>query len=255
MKISHPALTFEKAKLRTVRVGRDNFQVWMAPDIDSLLTHFIEVGEQNDEWNQQRCPFGAVLWPSARALWQWLNEDKSRFEIVAKSPSDNSVRVLELGSGVGFLAALLSAKTKWSVTASDYEPAYATYLAANCELQGAEKIPFETLDWCEAAPVHLRNSFDIVVACDVLYDDSHLDSLPRIATELLKPNGALLLADPERFRFQTAVSKIAQRFAQIQTYQTIVENSEEDATQSGVVNPNNRQSKVQILHCQNPLTP
>ena len=116
-----------------------------------------------------------------------LTKTSQGLKSLQNHPSDNSVRVLELGSGVGFLAALLAAKTKWSVTASDYEPAYATYLAANCELHGAEKIPFETLDWCEAAPAHLRNSFDIVVACDVLYDDSHLESLPRMQLSSSNP--------------------------------------------------------------------
>lgn len=254
MKRSHPALSFERAKLRRVRVAGQELQIWMAPDIDALLNDFIEVGNENSEWNDKRCPFGAVLWPSARALWEWLCEDTSRFESFASARTNENYRVLELGSGVGFFSALIASHTKWSITASDYEPAYADYLRENSKLLGGHEPQFETLDWCEPAPLHLRDRFDLVIGCDVFYDDTHLESLPRIASELLKPGGTLLLADPERFRFQSALDKITARFNHLNRYETVVANTEDEATHHGVVSPGSKQTKVQIIHCQKPLT-
>jgi predicted nicotinamide N-methyase len=251
----HPALHISKAQKRSVSIGGTELPVWMAPDIDALLNDFITSSQtEGEDLGEQRCPFGAVLWPSARALWQWLQEDANRWTLVARSPDDATVNAIELGSGVGFFAALMSARTRWSITASDYEPAYEDYLDANCKLHTARKVPFLTLDWCEPTPRNLRNSFDLVLACDVFYDDSHLDNLPRIASELLKPNGTLLLADPERFRFRSAVEKLHQYFQKVEIHPTRIDNSTDDSEKSGVVNPNIKQTDVQIVHCQNPLT-
>lgn len=253
MKKSHPALAFEKAKLNRVRVAGCDFEIWMAPNIDALLEDFIAAGEKDEQLNQQRCPFGAVLWPSARGLWEWLQADPSRFAQIAAEPQREDFRVLELGSGVGFLAALMAANTRWTVMASDYEPAYADFLRANCAQLGAtENVPFATLDWCEPAPPHLQHSFDLIVACDVFYDDSHLDSVPRIAAELIKPGGSLLVADPERFRFHTALEKLKKHFETMTIHETSVENSREESLRSGVANLTQAQTRVQLVHCQNP---
>jgi predicted nicotinamide N-methyase len=255
MKRPHPALSFSKAQLRSVKVGDEDFSVWMAPDIDQLLNDFIETSKaEGDALGQQRCPFGAVLWPSARALWQWLNDSPDRWSRVARAKNDSRIRALELGSGVGFFAALLSAQTQWAITASDYEPAYEDYLHANCDLQNAPRVPFLTIDWCEPTPESLKQSFDLIIACDVFYDDSHLDSVPRIAAELLKPNGTLVLADPERFRFRSALEKLNQHFGTVNLHATIIEHSSDEAFKSGVVNPKIGRTDVQIVHCQNPLT-
>jgi predicted nicotinamide N-methyase len=252
----HPALHFSRARQHSIRLQGKNVAVWMAPDIDELLNDFIatsesDAGLKNDS---QRCPFGAVLWPSARALWEWLAESDARWEQVARAPQDATVRAIELGSGVGFLSALLGARTQWNLTASDYEPAYEDYLNANCILQKSTHIPFVTLDWLQSPPKALRQQFDLVIACDVFYDNDHLKSVPRIACELLKPNGTLLLADPERFRFTSALDALAKKFQKVEIYSTSVENSREDSHLRGVVNPFIEQTVVQIVHCQNPLS-
>lgn len=252
MKKTHPALAFEKAILRKVQVGSRFLDVWMAPSIDTLLEDFIAVGRDAREWHEQRCPFGAVLWPSARALWQWLNEGESRFESIVAKPSDHDCKMIELGCGVGFLSALMAAKTAWKITATDYEPAYEKYVAENTRLHSQNQVQFETLDWCEALPSHLKEQFDLVVACDVFYDDSHLHSLPAIAAKLLKPTGSLLLADPERFRFTTALESLSKHFEQMTINQLLVNNSPDEAEFSGVVNPGQKLTRVHIIHCQIP---
>lgn len=57
MKRPHPALSFSKAQLRSVKVGDEDFSVWMAPDIDQLLNDFIETSKaEGDALGQQRCP-------------------------------------------------------------------------------------------------------------------------------------------------------------------------------------------------------
>jgi len=254
MKMPHPALSFDNATIRKVQIGQDSIDVWMAPSIDHLLEEFIAAGQQNPEWNKQRCPFGAVLWPSARALWQWLNADTSRYFQCAAAPTDSQFKVLELGCGIGFFSALLASRTQWSITATDYEPAYAKYVEANTQLHAKNKVQFETLDWSDPLPEHLTGRFDLVVACDVFYDDSHINSLPEVAAKLLKPSGSMLLADPERFRFTTAIKALSSHFERIANYQSAVTNSPDESGHSGVINPNQKSTLVQILHCQIPRT-
>jgi predicted nicotinamide N-methyase len=252
-KKSHPALSFAKAHKRCVSVGGDTFEVWMAPDMDALLEDFIHFSQQDAQFHDKRCPFGAVLWPSARALWEWLCAQPKRFEELAAPIHLADFRVIELGAGVGFLSALLSKKTKWTLLTTDYEPAYGAYLEANCKLLGAKAPPFQTLDWCETAPEPLAGQFDLVIACDVLYDDTHIENLPRIAAQLLKPHGALILADPERYRFETALQTLGKHFQIVTKHPTRVQNSTDDSFQSGVVNADQKQTRVQIVHCQKPL--
>jgi 2-polyprenyl-3-methyl-5-hydroxy-6-metoxy-1,4-benzoquinol methylase len=252
MKRPHPALSFNKATLRKVQVGEDLLDVWMAPSIDHLLNDFIAAGQRDPTLNEQRCPFGAVLWPSARGLWQWLNEDLARYFKYASSPNDNQFRVIELGCGVGFLSALLASKTDWHLTATDYEPAYAEYVKANSRLYSQNTVRFETLDWSETLPEHFNGTFDLVLACDVFYDDAHIKTLPEIAAKLLKPNGSLLLADPERFRFTTAMKALSKYFERMELNQFSVENSPDESKNSGVINPSQKSTLVQIIHCQIP---
>lgn len=252
MKQPHPALSFDKATLRKVHVGELLLDVWMAPNIDHLLEEFIAAGEEDPRWNQQRCPFGAVLWPSARALWQWLNADVSRYAKYAALPSEKNFRVIELGCGVGFLSALLASKTNWSIIATDYEPAYERYVEENTRLHSGNSVEFKTLDWSETLPVEMTGAFDLVVACDVFYDDSHIQSLPALAAKLLKPNGSMLLADPERFRFTTALNTLKNYFEQLNINQFTIAHSPDESGNSGVINPDKKSTSVQIIHCQIP---
>jgi predicted nicotinamide N-methyase len=116
-------------------------------------------------------------------------------------------------------------------------------------------LPFLTLDWLEPAAEALKKKFDLVIACDVFYDDSHLMNVPRIAVELLKPDGTLLLADPERFRFRTALDLLRKHFSSVTLHNTSIDHTPEEAQSTGVVNPRVLSTSVQIVHCQNPLTP
>lgn len=255
-KTPHPALHFSKARKKAVKVLGEDMPLWMAPNMDDLLNDFIEVShsESGDLSEKNRCPFGAVLWPSARALWEWLCASEKNWDLAARPKDDAQVSSLELGAGVGFLSALLGANTQWSLTASDFEPAYKDYLEANCALLGSPQIPFVTLDWCENAPQDLESRFDLVIGCDVLYDDSHLKNIPRIAAQLLKPHGTLLLADPERFRFQTALSLLQNSFENVRIFSTVIDLSHEDVNSFGIANRNTQRTNVHIVHCQNPLT-
>lgn len=252
MKKAHPALSFDRATLRSVRVGDTFLEVFMAPSMDKLLDEFIAAEKVDVDFRQQRCPFGAVLWPSARALWLWLNETPSRYPQLGAHPDNPDFKVIELGCGVGFLSALLATKTHWKITASDYEPAYADFVKANAQHQGADHVDFLTLDWCERLPDHLAGQFDLVIACDVFYDDSHINTVPRIASELLKPTGSFLLADPQRFRFQTALEVISDFFGQRGIEQKTMTHEPSESIDLGVVNPKQSETTVQIIHCQNP---
>lgn len=192
-KLIHIEFMTEKRPIRVV----DSF--------DHFLDEFaVEVGGQLTD---ERCPFGVLLWPSARIVARWL---------VNEAPFDREapLTIMELGCGVGFLScalALLFPKAK--IVACDYETQLGRYVKANAELWGvSDRVQFQAIDWRQPVPDEYRGQADWVLGADVFYDDSHLKHLPPFARDLLKADGILTLADPKRFRFGTALDILKQHF-------------------------------------------
>jgi predicted nicotinamide N-methyase len=161
-------------------------------------------------------PFFCSIWPSSIAL----------AENLLKQPKlALGKRVIDAGCGLGLggvAAALAGAR---AVVLADREP-----FALRCALQTAQAngltpLPLELaasggagpvvrsvlqpasgaagsgtigaleLDW-HAPPAELRGCFDVMTACDVLYEKSAAVPVAALALHLLAPGGTLLLADP-----------------------------------------------------------
>lgn len=132
----------------------------------------------------ERLPYWADLWPSARALALFLVD----------SPSVPG-RALELGCGAAALASLALAWRGASVTASDYDTAALRFAAANAR---RNRLPLTTaeLDW-RRIPDEL-GTFEQVVAADVMYERRNAEALAAALPRLVSPGGIFLLADPGR---------------------------------------------------------
>jgi predicted nicotinamide N-methyase len=200
----------QHAKSILVPWGSDLKTVWVSGAFDQHLDEFaVEVG---GHLTDERCPFGVLLWPCARALASTLREQPGLFP---RKPR----RIVELGCGVGFISCVLATLyPDAEILACDYERGLQSYVERNAAEWGLkDRVSFRWIDWRQAPPLDLRSSCDWVVGTDVFYDDSHLESLPPFASALLKDSGWLTLADPKRYRFGK-VLKILERDFQLREH-------------------------------------
>ncbi|MEW5928072.1 MAG: methyltransferase domain-containing protein [Gemmatimonadota bacterium] len=145
----------------------------------------------------ERLPYWADLWPSARALARRLLE----------LPAPGG-RVLELGAGV----ALPSLALLWrgaDVLATDWYADALLFARANAERNGLPELRTAEVDWREVPEEWGR--FERVVAADVLYEMRNAESLALALPRLVAPGGEALVADPGRVYRSEFVARMAWR--------------------------------------------
>jgi predicted nicotinamide N-methyase len=154
-----------------------SFTLIMPRDVDTLL----DATPLDDD---ERIPYWAELWPSARALTRHLLEVPP-----LRGP------VLELGCGLA-LPSLALRRRGVEVVASDWLADALAFAAANARRNGLGELATTLLDW-RSPPAGL-GPFPTIVAADVLYEGRNVDALLHTLGRLLAPGGEVVLADPER---------------------------------------------------------
>jgi predicted nicotinamide N-methyase len=159
---------------RTVRIVRPR-------DHDAILDELLA----EDDPDEDRLPFWAVLWPSGVALAQ----------AIGSQPLPGR-RVLELGCGLG-LASVAAAAAGATVLAVDRSPEATTFAAVNAARNGL------TLDTAVASfdePQQLLRDapWDLVLAADVLYEQRNVPVLLSLMPRLVDKGGEVWLGDPGR---------------------------------------------------------
>lgn len=138
---------------------------------------------------------GCRVWSCARLL--------SRRLVDAESSRIRGRDVLELGAGVGAVGLVCASLGARSVTLTDRDEAALALMHTNARLNGHYdataasrcEVSVERLDWGDVGTyVHPPNTFDFVVAADVLYLPEHCEALPEAAAAHLKPGGRLVVA-------------------------------------------------------------
>jgi predicted nicotinamide N-methyase len=132
----------------------------------------------------ERLPYWAELWPSARALARHLLDS---------GPA--SGRVIELGCGLA-LPSLVSLEIAESVLATDYYREALDFARVNAERNQLPPLSTRLLDWRDL-PDGL-GTFRTALAADVLYERRNADALSQLLPHIIAPGGSLLLADPGR---------------------------------------------------------
>jgi predicted nicotinamide N-methyase len=165
--------------IRTEHFGHGDFRVEVI--LPRAADELIDVSEFNAD---ERLPYWAELWPSARALTRHLLEMAE-----VRGPA------LELGSGI----ALPSLALRWrgvEVVATDYYPEALQFARANAERNGIEAPRTLLLDW-RTPPPELEPA-PLVIAADVLYERRNAEALLALLPRVVAPGGRVLLADPGR---------------------------------------------------------
>ena len=133
--------------------------------------------------DDERLPYWADLWPSARALTRFLLDDPP--------PANHA---LELGAGLG----LPSLALRWlghEVLATDWYADALRFAEANAARLGLS-LSTRLLDWRSPPPDLGR--WNLVVAADVLYEQRNAHVLAPLLRHLVAPGGCVLVADPGR---------------------------------------------------------
>jgi len=145
----------------------------------------------------ERLPYWAELWPSARALASQLLDAPP-----ARGP------VLELGSGVG-LPSLALRNAGLDVLATDWYPDALLFAGVNAHRNGLGFLATRLLDWREPPPD--LGTFPLVIAADVLYEARNVEPLAEMLRRVVRPGGSALIADPGRVYFPPFLKRLESR--------------------------------------------
>jgi predicted nicotinamide N-methyase len=175
-------------------------------NIDELYNALIAKGSDHEDVKDERIPYWAELWPSAVALshyiadldWDWKTKN-----------------ILEIGSGLG-LPSILCAAMGANVTTTDYLQDAVDFSAKNAAKNNIENIKFSTLDWRKP---QLDYAADVLIAADVAYEKRMFENLPLAFETLCKPNGTILLSEPNRAFAQDFLNQLKQMNVEIKSSQ------------------------------------
>ena len=127
----------------------------------------------------------------------------------------DSMRILEIGCGMA-LSSLLLNKRLANITATDYHPEVKTFLQRNVSLNNDREIDFERFDW-ESNNDSL-GLFDLIIGSDILYDNYHIEVLPKFIDAHSNPRCEVIIVDPGRGR-KNKLGKKMQNFGYSLTVQ------------------------------------
>ena len=156
-----------------------------------------DVAELPDEGEVQwapLAPYWAVLWRSGVALAEHIARSDLRGQ-----------RVVELGCGLG-LPSLAAARAGAEVLATDVDLDALDLLGRNAELND---LVLETaaIDWNRPDDLLERAPFDLVIASDVLYEETVVDRLEALMPRLARQ---AWLADPGRPAADALLDRLGQ---------------------------------------------
>jgi predicted nicotinamide N-methyase len=162
---------------RELELAGRTVRLLMPANADDLIS---EADFDRDE----RLPYWADLWPSARVL----AEELAVLRLAGQ-------RVLELGCGLGLVAtgAVLGGA---EVTATDYYEDATLFARVNVHDATGATITTRMVNWV-ALPADL-GKFDLVIASDVLYEHRYASLVARAIAATLVRGGEAIVADPGR---------------------------------------------------------
>ncbi|MDB4908729.1 MAG: hypothetical protein JWO05_3513 [Gemmatimonadetes bacterium] len=166
-----------RTSLSAITCAAHTFEILHPESAEELIS---EVDFEQDE----RLPYWADVWPSARVL----------ATVLALSPSEGT-SLLELGCGAGLVASA-AARAGYEVTATDYYADALLFARVNAWGNAGREIATRLVDWRDP-PADLGR-FERVVASDVLYELPQAKLVAAMLVRCLEPGGLALLADPGR---------------------------------------------------------
>lgn len=185
-------------------------EVIKATNLDELLDHLLDKGDEHEDVKDERIPYFAELWPSAINLAAYLLANP---EIVA----GKSVLELGCGSGLSGIAAGLAGARE--VLMTDYLDDALAFAAEMWKMNLTTAPATALLDWRSPDP-SLRP--DVILAADVAYEARNFAPLIHTFKTILPEGGTILLTEPSRL--------IARDFIEMLTQEGFTLNSSQSKT-------------------------
>lgn len=174
--------------------------------IDALFDFLRQTGSES--LLEELCPYFGVVWPSARALSEYL---------VSQGDHLKGCRLLEVGCGLA-IPSLAAAKQGAMVTATDFHPEVFRFLQRNQEINGVNVLNYLHLDWQRTALSEVfSEKFDWVIGSDILYERQQPPLVAQVMSECLAQGGKAVLADPGRPYLQAFADEMTRRGFRYQT--------------------------------------
>ncbi|XP_077073260.1 S-adenosylmethionine-dependent methyltransferase domain-containing protein isoform X2 [Siphateles boraxobius] len=142
--------------------------------------------------------FGAVIWPGAVALCQYLEKNREQVDLLDKA-------VLELGAGTGLVSIVASFLGAW-VTATDLPDVLSNLnfnLSRNTRGRCRYTPQVAALTWGQDVKRNFPSSvyhYNYVLCTDVVYHHNFLEDLLITMQYFCKPGTTVLLANKVRFQ-------------------------------------------------------
>jgi predicted nicotinamide N-methyase len=179
-----------RTETRTVEVGGRPVKLLMPANPEELI-------DERDFERDERLPYWADLWPSARVLAD---------EVAVMRVQGQ--RVLELGCGLG-LVSLAAAAAGADVLATDYYDDATRFARLNVAEATGRAIRTRMVDW--TALPHGLGRFDVVLASDVLYEHRYAALVANAIAKTLVRGGEAIVADPGRIAIAEFLDECAAR--------------------------------------------
>jgi predicted nicotinamide N-methyase len=173
---------------RELELAGRTVRLLMPANADDLIS---EADFDRDE----RLPYWADLWPSARILAEELAVMRL-----------GGLRVLELGCGLG-LVSLGALFGGGDVTATDYYEDATRFAMLNVADATGKRIDARMVNWVEL-PRDLGR-FDVVLASDVLYEHRYASLVANAIAATLVRGGEAIVADPGRIALREFLDECA----------------------------------------------
>ncbi|MEW6326628.1 MAG: methyltransferase [Thermodesulfobacteriota bacterium] len=125
-------------------------------------------------------PFWARIWEASIILADQL----------AQLEPDDGKEMLEIGAGIG-LSGLFAAAFGHKVTITDYDQDALCFAMFSAEINGLDKVRFQTLDWC--APT-IYKKYHYIIGSEVLFNENLLLPLYKFIKRALASYGIVYLA-------------------------------------------------------------
>ena len=173
-------------------------------NIDDLFDALIKKGLDHEDVLDERIPYWAELWASAIAMAHYLVEKK----IVS-----DGMQVTEIGCGLG-LPSIVAGLLGGEVTLTDYLDEALDFAQLNWHQNLPNKMAqFKKLDWRNPDP---SVAADVLLASDVAYEERAFEPLLNAFQTLLKPNGTIIITEPNRFISKNFFSNLPERLLKME---------------------------------------
>jgi predicted nicotinamide N-methyase len=178
----------------TVRVGAITFPFTRIADPDRVLDEVAAEEDRLEKVSGKRAdgdylhlPYWAELWDSAMGLAFALERRAIDWTPV-------TTNVLDLGCGMGLSGTAAAALGARGVLFADLEAPALLFARLN-SLPFAARVRARRTDWRRD---NLRESFDLILGADILYERKQWEHLEPFWREHLAPTGSILLGEPGR---------------------------------------------------------